>query len=1136
MPRRPIEEYQVGWVCALPKELTAARAMLDEEHEPYSSQVPHDNNSYVLGRIHGHNVVMACLPAGVYGTVSAATVASNMRRTFTGIRFGLMVGIGGGIPNLDHGADVRLGDVVVSQPDGTHGGVVQYDFRKNLGDGVFERKGVLRPPPTLLLTTLASLQSRHQMNGNHILETLSAVLERFPSLADEGFVHPGPETDVLFCGNVNDHKDGSDCTRCQNGIAGRRPRGDRRPKVHYGTIASGNELMKNVVERDRLGQEFSAKCVEMEAAGLMIDFPCIVVRGICDYADSHKNDMWQEYAAITAAGFTKELLSIVKIAEVTNVKQDTEATKHNRGLNLYDAPDMGEDLFFGRQTEMQQMELILQPQSNTLGVSRRVLVLGGMGGIGKTQLAISYAKWHRTSYTSVFWLDATSEASLKTSLRNVAHRALPPNAISELNDERILFSVSNWFSEYENNRWLLIFDNYDDPDHYSVSKYFPSVAHGSVIITTRQPNGVIGDKVRLQPLSKEDDSLCVLATRSERNNVESDPDARQLVRRLDGHPLALATAGAFLCQSSISFGQYLQQYEARWKVIDLMEELADYPSRTLYSTWNLTFTRIEQQHPRAAKLLQFLAYLDHRDIWFELLHHGRGENQPAWFSQVVGDAFMFETTIRVLARYCLVETNYRTGSYSLHTCVHDWTLNGLNREIDVNPYWLAFDCVARNIGTGDFYDLSLIRFQRFTEHTKRLVHGPFHTAACQQSFVRSRLVPMANLAELLVQRVQYDAAEQMYSWVLAGYENAVGVAHMGTLCIANNLGIVYLDQGKLGIAETTFMRVLAGEEKALGMNHSSTLTTVTNLGIVYRSQGKLGEAETMFIRALVGTEKALGTDHESTLDVVHNLGSLYHHQGKLGEAESMYMRVLVGREIAEGLDHTSTLAAVQSLAGKEKTLGSNHGSTLGNVNSIACVYRDQGKLVEAEKMHIRVLAWYKQALGSDSILTLQTTVDIGTIYCLQGELSKAEKFYHDAIPGFRRVVGPDYIDIIGTLNNLANLYCEQGKPAEAEPLYDQALRGITATLGEDHYYVSGVLNNRGLLNAERGNSGVARSLYLEARDGLEKSLGPEHFHTQMVCYNLQQLELAEVHTGATVLSSTGATNNVNRLRRRWYDD
>src|SRR2546421_245509 len=147
MSPRSIEEYQVGWVYTLPKEMTAARAMLDEEYESFKSGNERDNNSYVLGRLGEHNVVMACLPAGVYGTNAAATVANNMLRTFTGIRFGLMVGIGGGIPNLSKGWDIRLGDVVVSQPDGTHGGVLQYDLGKNLGEGIFEPKGILRLPP-----------------------------------------------------------------------------------------------------------------------------------------------------------------------------------------------------------------------------------------------------------------------------------------------------------------------------------------------------------------------------------------------------------------------------------------------------------------------------------------------------------------------------------------------------------------------------------------------------------------------------------------------------------------------------------------------------------------------------------------------------------------------------------------------------------------------------------------------------------------------------------------------------------------------------------------------------------------------------------------------------------------------------
>ena len=326
-PTKPpplMEEYQVGWVCALPKELTAARAMLDEEHEPFKSDNVRDNNSYVLGRVGEHNVVMACLPAGVYGTNAAATVANNMIRTFTGLRFGLMVGIGGGIPNLEKEVDIRLGDVVVSQPDKTHGGVVQYDLGKNLGKGKFERKGFLSPPPTLLLTALSILQSHHDLAGSQIPKFLAEMIKRRPNLVKSGYGYPGPDQDCLHCPYCESSTANRRCTRCQEGVIWRESRDDQSPVIHYGVIASGNELIKNAAERDWLGEELGAKCIEMEAAGLMNEFPCLVIRGICDYADAHKNDMWQKYAAAVAAAFAKELLSVVQPTEVAVTKRATD--------------------------------------------------------------------------------------------------------------------------------------------------------------------------------------------------------------------------------------------------------------------------------------------------------------------------------------------------------------------------------------------------------------------------------------------------------------------------------------------------------------------------------------------------------------------------------------------------------------------------------------------------------------------------------------------------------------------------------------------------------------------------------------------------------------------------------------------
>jgi nucleoside phosphorylase len=162
--------------------MAAAKAMLDEIHPDLPTTL-NDQNTYVLGRIRAHNVVVACLPSGVYGTTSAATVANQMLFTFRSIRFGLMVGIGGGAPSKE--ADVRLGDVVVSKPTRDFGGVVQYDFGKTVVQGVFERTGMLNKPPQILLTAIARLQADQMMEPSRIPKFLSDMIATYPRMRTE---------------------------------------------------------------------------------------------------------------------------------------------------------------------------------------------------------------------------------------------------------------------------------------------------------------------------------------------------------------------------------------------------------------------------------------------------------------------------------------------------------------------------------------------------------------------------------------------------------------------------------------------------------------------------------------------------------------------------------------------------------------------------------------------------------------------------------------------------------------------------------------------------------------------------------------------------------------------------------------
>lgn len=294
--------------------MSAVRYMLDEEHERLPKH-KYDTNSYNLGRLGGHNVVIASLPEGSQGTVSAATVATHLARTFPAIELRLLVGIGGGVPSEKN--DIRLGDVVVSTPVGTSGGVIEYDLGKQTPAG-FERKGFLCPPPTEWRSVMTSMKSDHRAKSNRIKEFLSEMLQKYPKLAE--YQRPPPEKDVLFQSDYGHDRNETTCTNCdKNRTVNRQQRAaPDEPAVFYGLIASGNRTMKDATERDKISKESGgAICFEMEAAGLMNDFQCVVIRGISDYSDSHKNDEWHAYAAAAAAGLAKEFLWYLNPIEST---------------------------------------------------------------------------------------------------------------------------------------------------------------------------------------------------------------------------------------------------------------------------------------------------------------------------------------------------------------------------------------------------------------------------------------------------------------------------------------------------------------------------------------------------------------------------------------------------------------------------------------------------------------------------------------------------------------------------------------------------------------------------------------------------------------------------------------------------
>lgn len=319
MDRFSREDYGVAIICPMGIELAPVEALLDDIHDTLPSS--RNQNTYTLGQIGVHFVVIAVMPE--IGNNRAATVATQLLNDFPAIRFGLLVGIGGGIP-AEEEYDIRLGDVVVSQPIGTLGGVVQYDLGKVTVGGSFERTGALRKPPDELLGAVQKLKSQQIRKGSQIPRYVSEILEKFPNMIDENYIYQGVEHDMLFKPSY-EHKAGKTCRFCDSHeIIDRETRRNTNPRIHYGTIGSGNAVIKDSATRERLREDLGVCCVEMEAAGLMDEFPCLVIRGICDYADSHKNKRWQPYAAATAAAYMKELLSVIPTREVVGISRAAE--------------------------------------------------------------------------------------------------------------------------------------------------------------------------------------------------------------------------------------------------------------------------------------------------------------------------------------------------------------------------------------------------------------------------------------------------------------------------------------------------------------------------------------------------------------------------------------------------------------------------------------------------------------------------------------------------------------------------------------------------------------------------------------------------------------------------------------------
>jgi tetratricopeptide (TPR) repeat protein len=784
--------------------------------------------------------------------------------------------------------------------------------------------------------------------------------------------------------------------------------------------------------------------------------------------------------------------------------------------------------FVGRPAQMEKIEHALLPRHRQNG-RQKIYVLRGLGGIGKTQLAVEFARQHHRQFSAVFWLDGRSEDSLKRSIASCASK-IPQGQIAEtsrtyaadgsVDPDAVVRDVLGWLARPDNTAWLLIFDNVDreysqnssDADAYDVKRYLSGADHGSVLITTRLARlEQLGES---QELGKVDEaqaktifeswckqaygeytaSMEMVACSANTKCVDA-ALGEQLLRRLDGLPLAIAQAGAYLQESGASVETYLRFYDQQWDELMVKNEddvpLQDYPDRSVWTTWAISYQAIYEKHKFAAHLLLLWSFLDNKDLWHGLFAVACASSSIAqsmlleWIGDAATSELAFSRAMLLLRSYSLAEAVEGLACYTTHPVVHRWAYYSKGKRFATVLGPLAVVVVGWAVPHSSLRDFAAVQ-RRLLPHAQAgslwLAQGHNQKEGyssgngkemdAKEHRERQAVLGATNLlGRLYADQGKLSEAEKMYERALRGSEEALGPDHTSTLNIVNNLGLLYTNQGKLAEAEQMYERALRGSEEALGPNHTSTLDTVNNLGLLYADQGKLAEAEQMYKRALQGSEEALGPNYTATLHTVHNLGNLYRDQGKLSEAEKMYERALRGSEEALGLNHTSTLSTVNSLGnlyidqgklaeaeqmyeralrGKEEALGPNHTSTLNTVNNLGNLYRDQGKLAEAEKMYERALQGREEALGSNHTSTLSTVNNLGLLYADQGKLAEAEQMHERALQGYKKALGDgpalSYLPALNTFENLGNLYEKQEKPAEARAMYSTALFNLKHVL------------------------------------------------------------------------------------------
>ncbi|MGP4050014.1 tetratricopeptide repeat protein [Streptomyces sp. 2A115] len=794
-------------------------------------------------------------------------------------------------------------------------------------------------------------------------------------------------------------------------------------------------------------------------------------------------------------------------------------------------PESVSGVFVGREQELTDLRGMLAGEGSAAVVQSRVRAIHGLGGVGKSSLALHYADRYRSAYTLVWWITAESPESIVTSLAGLAMGLCPQWAGTAGPDERAAWAIT-WLQAHPG--WLLIFDNVEDPTH--LRPYLGTLAGGHHLATSRKATGwhtlAPTMALGLLPLDEATDLLCTITFPGRTPTGEQREAARRLAEVLGCLPLALEQAGAYAYRTGTDLDTYRRSLGL---ALDEDRDVIT-PERTIARIWEKTLIAITHRDPLAVTLLHTMAWLAPNDIPRTLL--GSLAPNPIELGNALGDLhaynmIAFTDDRQGVSVHRLVQTVLRTrtpaesepDAYAPgRTEAEEAVRQSLPAPSDgplpeptapwdrLLPHILALaESTPPNTpvsdDTADTYHQAAqyLRRQGRNAHTITL-----RTAVLTQSEQvlgdthPDTLASRGNLASAYESAGDLGRAIPLHEATLTQYEQVLGGAHPDTLTSRNNLALAYNSVGDPGRAIPLLESTLAQREQVLGDTHPDTLASRNNLAAAYRAVGDLGRAIPLYEAALARREWVLGDTHPDTLTSRNNLALAYASVGDLGRAIPL---------------HEATLAQ------RERVLGDTHPDTLNSRNNLALAYASAGDPGRAIPLHEATLTQYEQVLGDTHPHTLNSRHNLAYAYESAGDLGRAIPLYEATLAQYEQVLGDTHPDTLALRDNLASAYESAGDLGRAIPLYEATLAQYEQVLGDTHPDTLSSRNNLAYAYQAVGDLGRAIPLYEATLTQCEQVLGDTHPHTLALRDNLTSAyrEAEAVQQGNPATSAT-ATN------------